>query len=402
MIPNINLTIPSFIEDLTKVNFGKANESLNFRFVKAYETTIDEIITSRNIIPRHLSSPDAIRFIPNEKLVKKICELDKNINFLRIPKSYHPEAGSYEIHAIHSNIFFKAIRQLQASDPEINIPLNLFKEALSNLQKHDYLTTSQILKHQRHIKTSLTLNEYIDDLQDSRDFKKALALAYYYINEVNFNEKAVLSCLCSAQRYLGEESLGALIDLNGFLIKFTSINSLIIFKTYARAITDTIAQCATIKKLEISAYTDYDLITTQEIGRFLSNANFIEKASFPASPFTKHHYEKLNEKTIIPIAEALRTNSSLKKLNLSGTIIGDIGVLKVIEALEVNIDSKMTELNFFNCGMTNKSAVKVLELFEKMEQLTWVNVKWNRQISSSIQEKFDQIIEKRNPQLTQF
>ncbi|MDP1880124.1 MAG: hypothetical protein Q8K60_04215 [Parachlamydiaceae bacterium] len=128
-------------ENLTTVNFGKTKHSFYFRFIKSYETTEPAVINERTLMPKtwkQVSFPDMIRFSPRFSLVKKIQELSQDIELHYLPCSYGRESGYYEIPAIHSTIFLRGIRLLQANQSKICIPKQLFQKLLHKLQEHDY------------------------------------------------------------------------------------------------------------------------------------------------------------------------------------------------------------------------------------------------------------------------
>ncbi|KAJ3268515.1 hypothetical protein HDV01_002693 [Terramyces sp. JEL0728] len=70
-------------------------------------------------------------------------------------------------------------------------------------------------------------------------------------------------------------------------------------------------------------------------------------------------YRNLDQQDAIELASALKTNKSLKILNLNGNRIGDAGVEAIIDSLNENKTIK--QLNFGSNGLTDKSIVKISE-----------------------------------------
>lgn len=391
---SVNPSAKFAVEELTKLNFGEDENSLQFRFIKAYEATVPEIVNSMTpTIWTRVASPDVIRFSRNSTLVEKIQQLAKGIQLYKIPRSYDEESGYYEIPAKDSLIFFEAIRQLQAKGSDICIPTKRFQNALRSVQENHYLTSKEAEIFKEKIKTSLTLKEYESDAEKTRDVNKALSMAYYHRNtERTFSSNSAMYWLCEANGYLGDKSVGKVINLDEFFQKFKRIDSLAVFRSDAEVIADAAAKCSSIKKLYFSPFTSYYLETVKRIGSFLTKTTSIEEVVL-ASVWTACEYKRLSSETVVPIAEALSTNTSITKLDVCVTEIQDEGVLKILEAIESNPHSKIRALNFASCGITDVGAKKIIEVLRKREQITWINTYSNEAISKSVSNEIEEILQ---------
>lgn len=404
----MSLTIDNCIkydfENLTKVPFGNEQNSLNFRFVQAYEADVSEIGSdfSPHSKVTHVVSPDVIRFSPHKELLKKISQIywdqepAKQIfsfpapQLYHIPRSYHSESGYYEIPAKDSQIFFQAIQQIQESNSEICIPTRLFQNVLRSLQDRQHLTSQEREMWETGIKTSLTLTDYQETAFHNKDAKKAISLAHYYSNKSNSSSLVWLS---RAQRYLGNENLSDYIDLNSFLQNFDKIEAIEVFDPGAEKLIDSIASCSSFKKLSFDLSTDYNLSNTAMIGNLIKKTTTIKEACFHSFPGSS--CRKLNGTTITPIAEALKINQSIELLNFCDTVIADEGVEKLIEAIKSNPNTKVKALNLYGCFMTDKSARKLIDFLRNSKQINRINIRDNS-ISKSLQEKLQQILAERS------
>lgn len=371
MTVSFNSNMKFDFENLTNMNFNE-NVPLSFRFVTSEEV---RVMTGRT------SCRDVIRFAPLSDVVKKVEELaKKGFQLYCIPsRSYGCEVGYYDMPATQSRIFFEAIKQLQANKADICILKREFQNVLSALQEHQYISSVDTKEFESNIQTNLTLKEYTEETEKTRDAKKAISLAHYSIHTrkpLDHSPAASLYWLCEAKRYLGEQSLNELINLDEFLQNFKKIETTAPFRSEqwfrydVEEIVEAIVRCPSIKELDLPPQTDYYPDVAEKIGSFLAKTTYIEKVTFKKTPFFDYKTKMINSQTVIPIADALRMNKSIKEFKISFANIGDEGVLKLLDAIESNPESKITLLDIRGCGMTDRSASKLVELLRKMKQLT--------------------------------
>lgn len=397
-LPPINLNSKNPFDDLTQVNFGSEKHTLTFRFVKAREERLCKIVNSMTPSVYYKKNfPDTIRFSTESTLIAKIKELTPNIYLYKLPMSYDKESGYYVIPAKDSRIFFEAIRQLQTSGSEMCIPKKSFQKTLHSLQKKHHITPSEA--ELLSIKTSLTLEEYKNEVKQTQDVQKAISLAYYYRDTTSsYYEESALHWLCKAKQYAGTRNLSEFFNIDEFLQNLKKINYQFVFRADFEEIVAAIARNTSIKELGFCPFTDYDAEITKGIGTLLEKTTSIEKVSLHSAWCFDGN--RLNSNTITPIANALRTNTSIQSLDLNDTRISDEGVSKVVQAISANPNSKITSLNLACCGMTDKSAVEVLQLLRTNKQITWIHMLDNKGISKTIQEDINHILEERNRKST--
>lgn len=230
---------------------------------------------------------------------------------------------------------------------------------------------------------------YVPDKNFEAETKKehnvnnAIKLAETYINaEYPFHEEAALEWLCRAQEYANGQDLSENNDLYNLLKKFTKVYS-IIFDPNIKKLTAEILKCNSIKKLELYRTPP---------NHYQNIEDFLRKSKTIKEVYLRHFRDPFTPSEIAPyIASGLSNNTSIQKLDLFGNWICDEGVIKILEAIESNPHSKITELNLCECGLGDKSAQKVLDVLEKKRNITHVNI-FRNFISQELIEKINAIV----------
>ncbi|PIS00935.1 MAG: hypothetical protein COT84_04950, partial [Chlamydiae bacterium CG10_big_fil_rev_8_21_14_0_10_35_9] len=278
-----------------------------------------------------------------------------------------------------------SIEKLQVERPEIIIPVAVFQKTLSSLQENEHITSTEASQFQSSIHTGSTLESFENETRASKNVQNAISLVHHHLDQDSKN--AAIYWLCQAKKYLGEEEdLRSMIDLDKFFATIgEELTSLSPFELQdAPEILQAIG--TSVKKLEFDGFASYYPSTTVKIGECLQHATSIETVKL-ASIWSSRS-DRINNYTLPPIAEALKTNTSIKVLDLADTRIGDEGVLQLIEAIQSNPHSKIEMLNLFCCGMTNPVAKKLLDFFKENEQIKFINLQMNRGVSESIIKDF--------------
>lgn len=384
MASSENLMLISPYGVLSKAQFKESGHGLTFRFEKA----------------DRIDAPDLISFEVRKDVAEKIIALAKKIPTLSWPNCHFLQARN-------CGVFFEAIRQLQDNGTKITINPKVLRAALCALREASYITPQEEQKLQSTIRTGLTLREFEEEVEQTWDAEKALALARYYLAQ---NQKwrhgdqyccqtDALWWLCNANKFLHGQSIGSLLDLDAFFQNFTRIASSFAFFSHAQEITDALARCPFIKELYVSARSNYDNIS-QGVGRFLERSVSVESVDLTHTDFPYDCCRELTPLSITPIANALRTNTTIQRLFLSNAYnLGNEGVLKLIQAIEANPHSAIKTLYLRNCNMTDMSATALLELLKKREDITKVCTDHNEGISKQVQEEIDRICEERKKSL---
>lgn len=370
-------------------DFAENYQALDFRFVEAYNVNVPSMQSSiRPTVWTSVSSPDVIRFSPSHyALVSKIKALLGGLELYRIPMSYNREAGFYELPAEKSRIFFQAIQQLQESGSNVCILNRLFHNLLSSLQEKQYITASEAGSIEAAIKTSMTLQEYQNETIELRDASRAISLAHYYRNTQNARALYWLHC---AALYLQDKGgvLQQYVDLQEFLKELNVVSDLELFHPGGEELAEAAAKCPSITQIFFDDdYINYDQKSAQGIGKFLKESTSIKQVTLKGSKNGKD----LTSDSIAPIADALRSNTSIVKLDLARTKIQDAGVLQIVQAIESNTQSVLSVLNFYSCGMTDASAKDLLRLVKQREHIRFVNIGANSRISKSLCDEFEHL-----------
>ncbi len=378
---SVDSSIKFPFEDLTKVNFVRESDIVKISFKKS--TIVQRVGEFYQV-----SKPDSIRISPSSKLLEEI-------QALRIEIKYLDGLGrEMEIEAKHAKAVFESINQLQ-TESNFFIYNRLFQEALSSLEQYQYLTSTEINQFRSEIQTSLTLGEYENETEKASDPKKAISLAHYYSTKGHVDNRASLYWLSKAKDFLKEKSLSKFIDIDQFFLRFKKIDSLAILCSKAEEIAEAIARCPSIKEIILDPLELEE--DAKSIGSFLTKTTSTKKVTWrAASKYANNGYFQKMSQSLIPLTiSALKENKSVEELDFADTKMGDNGVLKLIEAIEGNPQSKIKRINLITSGITAVSFYKLIELIRKTEQITWVNIKFNSGIDAQMIGEIEQIMKER-------
>ncbi|MGD2169050.1 MAG: hypothetical protein PVI40_02275 [Chlamydiota bacterium] len=353
------------------LHFSNESDSINVRYDKAF-----------TLFNGEERPPTICLFSSNSANLRKIQGIfGQNLDIDSIRGKY-----SGRVSASESSLLLKSIEKLQVERPEIIIPIAVFQKTLSSLQANEHITSTEAAQFQSSIHTGTTLKSFEKETEQTQNVQNAISLAHHYLDQDS--RYAAIYWLCEAKEYLGtEKDLRSVIDLDKFFATIgEELTSLSPFELRdAPEILQVIG--TSVKKLEFDGFASYCLSTTVKIGECLQHATSIETVKL-ASIWSSRS-TRINNRTLPPIAEALKTNTSIKVLDLADTRIGDEGVLQLIEAIQSNPHSKIEKLNLFCCGMTDPVATKLLDFFKENEQIKFINVQMNRGVSNSTIEKFE-------------
>lgn len=321
------------------------------------------------------------------EIVEKVRSVTEDIKIKKIQVvDYENSFEYYEMPAKNSRRLFKAINQLQANGAIIPISKGHLKETLISLQEHHYIKSKEADAIEASINTNLSLQDYKNKTTQTSDFTSAITLAYYY-RERHFEQTKYW--LCEARKYLetaSKESLAKLISVDDFLLGKESgeicSNSLSIIDLFEMdEIKDSLARYKILSFCEC-CYPEY---TYERVGQFLKKTPLIETVNLgrryanpcycPRDPGTRGYGKStLDAKTITPIANALLTNSRVTKINLYQCPILDEGVLKIVNAIKNNPHSSITQMYFFDCGITDISAQEIINLLREKDQIIQIDI----------------------------
>lgn len=74
------------------------------------------------------------------------------------------------------------------------------------------------------------------------------------------------------------------------------------------------------------------------------------------------HGDRLNAKTVKPIADILKFNTTLEHIDFGDTFIGDEGVLYVKKCIQQNPYHKIKYINFFSCGVKDSDTFRGFDI----------------------------------------
>lgn len=334
---------------------------------------------------------DVIRFSLHPAVLKKIQTIAKNIVFL--PSTANGLTNEGEVLAYNCPIFFAAIQQLQKDKVKLCIPKEVLQTTVDLLHEHRYITATEVETLKASIRTTPSFEDFVASTQETQNVEKAILLAYCFRNTQGDGcHRDSLFWLCQAKRYLHGKSLSKCIHLDRFFFKFKTINYLDLFLREHQEIYEALLSTH-IKKLSFDPYSDYSPEIVVGLGHFLSKTTSVKSVTL--SSVVTSNRRKFNADTIMPIANGLSKNTSIQKLWLDETELGDAGVSNVVEEIAQNPHSKITHLSFFGCGMTDVSAYKLKILILKKKQILWVNIQGNN-ITPDLVQKIEGILQKRN------
>lgn len=388
----LNISCASY-DDLTTFDLKKKSTSLDFEFAKAREGYVEEIGSSSQLsVIKRIKAPNVIRFAPQLELVNKIKE---KIKLYQIPRSYDRNSGYYEIPADHNSIFFDAIKELQGVESRFNVPSRMFHILLGKLQKHEHISIAKREEIERDIQTCQTLDDYKKEAEYESDLKKIISVALYYRNKKSKSSlRRSLYWLCKAQSCLSETSIAELIDLESFVDQYEKITTSTVFYSHYKDIANAFSKSQSLISLQFASDTEYTLELAEGIGSFISQTNSVQIMDL-SSVWSCSRCYKLDHRTIEPIAEALKINTSIIEINFADTSIGDKGLKLLLEAIRSNSKTKIKYLNLFSCGLTNESAKILLEFIKDKEQIRRVNISCNRSISKELNKEVKDVLNER-------
>ena len=384
-----SITYPT-IPDLSQLQFGNEKDALEIGYFAAMERIESTIINSTTKYDR-IYSPDAIRFSGHAEIIKKIEALSSDI-LLRPTTKTSKKLKLYEIPASEAQLFFSAVKDVQEKNQKLFFPTSIFKNTLTVLTAHSYLTQSESASLEVTIRTRTTLKELKQATEKEKNITSAIALAQYYAAQSNYY--SALDWLCKANNYTKNSSLHDFVDIGKFLLPFTQIDQLDLFTIDNNVVLEAVAKCPSIRKVHMDASTNYHIEQTSQIGKLLTLSQSIQSVDL-SSGWLAEKIARLNAETITPIARALETNTSIESLNFAETCIGDDGITQIIKAITKNPQSKISFINFFSCGMTDAVADKLIAFLQKSPYAITVTVAFNNALSKEKEHEIEKVIEER-------
>ena len=399
------LIVPPPFEDLSKVDFVEDEDYLHFKFVNSLSpdavpcgTTLRGVIDTASQLFRTLSlnrevtAPmQAIQFPPNQELAETIKRLAGRVSLYKILLGRSPLIKSFEIPATNAVSFFEAISQLQEHNSRICVTPSDLHAAFDSLQSHGYMTIPDVKRLRTSIKTPLSLYEYKQEAKRTSDIGKAISLAFYYRNREDPWHDTAVDWLCYAEKFAHEhhKRLGNLMDLNRFALGLKCIEVSIVFHEDFEEVAEALATSPSITMIRPFRYAECTQDSAQRVGRLLARSNSIEEVDLSTDWGTDWSTSRLINTTVIPIANALEINRSVKIFRVCDTCIGDEGVMKLSKAIRKNPCSNVRLLDLSRCSITNESAQHIPEFLRQHEQITHVFVRGNK-INSSHEDATNQ------------
>lgn len=291
--------------------------------------------------------------------------------------------------------FLNAIKKLQLSKFIFPLSSLSFKGILNELRENSVISFEESTEYSSTIKTSIPFYEYEENTLKEKNIESILALAYFYRDkndDENFYPKKekIVQCLKNIKKIneiSSKENLAKLVDINDFIWSFKSSideNMLNIIDIFGA---DNVR--ASLVRYKDICFDDetYEIETYEKIGRLLQKTDSIEKLNFNVefllNAFVVHQTKPLTSKTVIPIANGLRKNSSVTELNLEKRKILDEGLCAILLAIKDNPNSSLTELNLNNCGITDAGATELRDFIFIRRHIVYLNISFNK-ISPSI------------------
>lgn len=235
------------------------------------------------------------------------------------------------------------------------------------------------------------LSYFENETENNQSVDNAINLALCYLNNDFYsnNQVKAINWLCKAKIYT-EESLNKKMDIDKFFSFIKIMETESIFHSNFKELMDSAAKYTEVLRLSSSICRKSNSFS-EGIGYFIGKSTKLKTVCFKYDP---HSVGTLDSSAAIIIAKGLKINSSVEKLKIQFNDIKDEGVISIVEAIENNSNSKIKKISFRSCGMTDKSAKKIIDLLNKKEQIVAVNVKKNS-INPNLQEKIKKIISKR-------
>ena len=377
---------PPTFEDLPTLTFSNPNDLLYLDFKRVYHT--NSFKKTDTLIIRSLRNPTLKKTV--DSLKESVFEHIPHFHYIGFDGRY---AGHYGISAKSHEIFFRALQGLQVNGSSVCIERRSLQKVLCLLQQCRYITIEEAQRISSTAQTSTTFDQIKGDAITTKNPKMALSIAYYYQSKPgNFHDVEALEWLLRARKYSKNQPLHELLDLDEFLLNITRFSSTILSSTITE-LDEPIARSSSTKEF----YFDLHTFTGDAIKRaeqILEKTQSIERAVF-APPWTK--VKIIQPEVVDFIATVMKTNSSITDLDLSETQIGDKGIISIIEAMEKNPNLKVKTLLLFACCISDSGANKIIELLKKREELSWVHIDKNPNISPSLQDEIRAIVQKRNP-----
>ena|GEM_PF-5343929 len=337
-----------------------------------------------------ISHTRCVRFSPRGDLVERVVRIVGH----SLRRSSCMVGDMYELPGEECYAFFRALQQAQGEEPSskelIQPERSSFKTFLYGLQKEHWLSEEDVRRWERDIKTTPSVEVYKKEACANRDASLAIAIAFYYKERTasNSGNRNALIWLVKSAEYALQRDLFAIQEIRSFINSIERIDYEYFFLSKeAESLCKLVAKSMAIQTIDFIFGARYTVELTQAIGALLKENMTVMKLDFSLYNF-QYRRERLNAKTIVPIAEALRVNQSVEELLLEDTHMGDEGVILLLDAIDKNKESKISFLNFFRCGMGESAARRLIQFMKDHPQVT-VNTGYNSGISKELQNQID-------------
>ncbi|EKD71994.1 MAG: hypothetical protein ACD_46C00039G0010 [uncultured bacterium] len=102
---------------------------------------------------------------------------------------------------------------------------------------------------------------------------------------------------------------------------------------------------------------------------FIANSNYLEELNISTNYMDLHHHQ-LNDKELAFIAIVLKTNKSLKQIDLSNQGISDYGIKSILSALRYNKNSKVEKICIDDTDVSKRTFNEMIEFLEERKKAT--------------------------------
>lgn len=227
---------------------------------------------------------------------------------------------------------------------------------------------------------------------ENNDFDEAIAIAKIYQDQYR-NQKRdaysnkIIHWLIQAYQFKPDVN----IDVDEFLASLEHISYQKIFKNPIPSLLMALCRNTTIKQFTFGLSCDPECIT-DNFFRYLSETHALKELNmsrmtnindlfYSDQPGYKSRYPHLPYDKIQLLAKGLHVNDSIESLILTDQLLGNEGLIILLEALEKNPQTKLKELNIACTGITQEGQHALEKFLETNTTLESVNVYGNKIIS---------------------
>lgn len=270
------------------------------------------------------------------------------------------------------------LRTLVASN-KYEIRRNILKNFLDNLCENKYLTLTNQDKAQflESFPSSYGYKDMKEDATRQKDADLVLKMVMHLLKEKEYS--SAIHWLSIAKVYNPEHDFFKNpANIQALLSQVTgnlTINSLFRENKHAWLL-DQIAICPAIEDLYFGTFFNPDCVN-ENFANFLAKTSFVKTLQLGAT-WSADMRMRLDH--VQYLAKGLTSNISVQNIELSSQLIGDEGLILIIEALKANLGNKVTSLNVASCSITAVGAEALLNYMRMNNPLIHVNLYGNRNI----------------------